>query len=66
MKAKAMETTLNLKRGAKRVIDSQDVKEKGIDLMKSTKELVGAIYSATRGNDSRTRLGQGKQDGKSI
>lgn len=53
IKAKAKETTNSVMRSSKRVIGSQEVKEKGNELVRDTKEFVGAVYDATRGKPSK-------------
>lgn len=66
MKGRAKRATDSLKRGAKRVIGSPKVKEKGNDLVKSTREFASALYSAARGNDSEEDgLRRGSHNAKS-
>ncbi|MHB8566842.1 MAG: hypothetical protein ACYC7D_00805 [Nitrososphaerales archaeon] len=51
--AKARETMNNARNGAKRVMGSQDVSDKRNDVMRSTKEFLGAVYNTARRENSK-------------
>ncbi len=50
---KAKETMINAKDGARRIMDSQEVRGKGNEIMDGTKEFLGAVYKAAHKENAK-------------